>query len=178
MSASAGHGAAPDATVETLTRLFRAHPVWRRAAGHIAPEAECAVYFRHLPGRPFRLVRRRGRATLVPGVARDPDFVLRFAPAAVERLARVRGDVGDFALELFHRALDRRAAARVDIRIAAPFARLVRRGYVRLLLAAGPRVLALGAAHGVRTLGELRALVARLRARRPARWETTEPGRK
>jgi hypothetical protein len=42
---------------------------------------------------------------------------------------------------------------------------------VKLLLAAGPRVLAFGAAHGVRTLGALRRLVSDFRARGPADWE-------
>jgi hypothetical protein len=69
---------------------------------------------------------------------------------------------------------------RIGLRIVAPFGRLVRRGYLRLLVAAGPRVLGFGASHGIRSLGALRRFVARIRSRVPADWETggrSEPGR-
>ncbi len=60
----------------------------------------------------------------------------------------------------------------MGLRIVAGFPRLVRRGYLGLLLASGPRVLAFGASHGVRTVGALRRLVAQLRDSGPADWET------
>ena len=167
--------AGPDPTVRALARLFREHPVWIEAAHRVDDRAESAVFFTHVPGRPWRLVRRRGKTLLLPGRARDPDFVFRFTPAAVARLARVEGDVGDFAVELFSRIADPRRTQRVDFRVAAPFARLAERGYVRTLLAAGPKVLAFGLAHGVATLGQLRTLVQRVRRRAPARWERAAP---
>jgi hypothetical protein len=157
--------------VRILARLFRRHPVWIEAARRIDDRAESAVYFTHLPGRPWRLVRRRGQTRLLAGRPRDPDLVFRFTPAAVVRLAAVRGDVGDFAVELFARIAEPRRAQRVDLRVAAPFRRLAERGYVGTLRAAGPKVLAFALAHGVVTLGQLRALVERSRRKRPARWE-------
>ena len=48
---------------------------------------------------------------------------------------------------------------------------LLRRGYVRLLGAAGWRVLAFGTRHGVRSLAQLRRLVTRAFARSPEAWE-------
>jgi hypothetical protein len=156
-----------DPTVRMLAQLFRRHPAWVRAAGYVAEGAESAVSFSHLPGRSWRLVRRGGESLLLRGRARDPDFAFRFTPAAVARLAAVRGDIGDFAVELFARILEPREERRVDFRIIAPFWRLARRGYVRLLLASGPEVLRLGASHGVTTLRDLRALVAARRAERP-----------
>lgn len=160
-----------------LAELFRRHPAWRRAAAYVAEGAESAVTFSHLPGREWRLVRRGRESLLLPGQARDPDFAFRFTPGAVESLAAVDGDIGDFAVALFTRILEPRAAERIGFRIVAPFSRLVRRGYLRLLLAAGPAVARFGAAHGVTTLGALRELVAthraehapRRRGRRPAR---------
>ena len=155
----------------TLARLFREHPAWVEAARHVDDRAESAVFFAHLPGRQWRLVRRRGRTKLLRGAARDPDLVFRFTPAAVTRLAAVRGDVGDFAVELFSRMAERQRAQRVDFRVAASFRRLAERGYVRALLAAGPKVLTFAVAHGVVTLGQLRTLVERSRRKGPARWE-------
>jgi hypothetical protein len=163
--------ASSDETVRTLARLFRRHPVWATAARGVDPCAESAVFFSHLPGRPWRLVRRRGQTLLLRGRARDPDFVFRFTPAAVTRLAAVRGGVGDFAVELFARIAEPRKAERVDFRVAAPFARLAERGYVRLLLGAGPRVVSFALTRGVTTIGQLRSLVERARRKRPARWE-------
>lgn len=149
--------------------------MWAAAARGVDRCAESAVFFTHLPGHPWRLVRRRGQTLLLRGRARDPDFVFRFTPAAVARLAAVRGGVGDFAVELFARIAEPRRAERVDFRVAAPFARLAERGYVRLLLRAGPRVAAFALAHGVTTIGQLRTLVERSRRRGPSRWERARP---
>jgi len=134
------------------------------------------VFFTHLPGRRWHLVRRRGETVLVEEPASHPDFAFRFTPAAVERLAALEtDDVGDFAVELFTCVLEDRESQRVDFRILAPFTTLVRRGYVGLLLAAGPKLVAFGAARGVRTIGELRRLVARMREEGRAEWEEPSP---
>jgi hypothetical protein len=53
----------------------------------------------------------------------------------------------------------------------ASYATLVRHGHVRLLLTSGPKVLAYGAGHGIRTPGQLRELVRNMRRRAPADWE-------
>src|SRR6185295_19151167 len=52
---------------------------------------------------------------------------------------------------------------RVSIRITTGFARLLRRGYVRLLLAAGPRARAIAAANGVEGMSSIQHLVATMR---------------
>jgi hypothetical protein len=175
---SEGHGGADapeapsgDPHVDRLARLFREHPAWRAAARHVSDAATSRVLFSHRPGERWHLARRGGESLLLPGDARDPDFVFRFSPAAIERLARVEGSVGAFAVELFGLVAGEDPEARVDLRIAAPFSRLVRRGYVRLLAAAGWRVLAFGARHGVRSLGGLRRLVEREREGPPEPWE-------
>jgi hypothetical protein len=152
-----------DPTVDALAALFRDHPAWIEAARHLADRVESAVSFTHRPGEHWRLVRRGGQTVLLPGRARDPDLAFRFTPASVTRLAAVGGGVGEFAVELFARIVDPLESERIELRIVAPFTRLVRRGYVRLLLAAGPKVAAFGAARGIRTLGDLRRLLGRLR---------------
>jgi hypothetical protein len=48
---------------------------------------------------------------------------------------------------------------------------LVRRGYLRLLVAAGPRVRAIGAAHGIAGVRDLARLVARVRRREGDEWD-------
>jgi len=161
--ASADHDAGEDPHVARLRRLFETHPVWLAAARHVLPEACSTVRFSHLSGRAWTLRAEAGHTVLVPGRARDPDFVFRFTPAAVERLEATRGRTADFAIELFTLIEHPDPALRVGFRVAAPFSRLVRRGYLGLLAAAGPRVLAYGAARGVAGVGALRRLVERRR---------------
>jgi hypothetical protein len=166
---------AADAVVSGLARLFLTHPAWVRAAEKLEPRATSNVYFTHRPGEPWHLERRAGKTRLLPGPASDPDFTFRFTPAAVARLAGVDGDVGSFAVELFRLITESDPELRVDLRVLAPFARLVRRGYLGLLAAGGARVLAFGAARGVRSLAELRKLVEALLRRGPEPWESQEP---
>jgi hypothetical protein len=152
-----------DPYVARLATLFREHPAWIDAAARLSASASSTVSFTHLPGRAWQLVRHNGQTVLRAGRAPDPDFVFRFSPAAIDALAAVRGGIGEFALALFGRILEPDAARGIGLRIVAPFARLVRRGYLGVLLAAGPKVVAFGAAHGVGTVAELRRLVRDLR---------------
>jgi hypothetical protein len=155
--------AEPDANVRRLAELFRSHPAWTRAAALLSEDACSNVRFLHRPGEIWHLARVAGVTQLAPGARPDADLELGFPPDAIERLARVRGGIGEFAVALFELAIEPDPALRVELRILSPFLTLARRGYLRLLVAGGPRVLAWGAAHGVRSLGELRRWIARVR---------------
>jgi len=161
----------PDLWIETLARMFREHPAWQETARLIDPRSTSTVYFRHRPDEPWRLERRGDDTLLLPGAAEDPDFVFRFTPGAIARLAAVRGNAGDFAAELFSMAWSDDPAVRVNIRIACGFARLLRRGYVRLLLGAGPRARAIAASHGVDGMSSIQHLAATMRKIDRAGWE-------
>ncbi len=156
--------ALPNEHVERLAELFRTHPAWTRAAALLSDAACSNVRFPHRPGEIWHLARVRGVTQLAPGARADADLELGFPPAAIERLAGTRGGVGDFALALFELAVAPDPALRVDLRILSSFLTLTRRGYLRLLVAGGPSVLAWGAAHGMRSLGELRRWIGRVRA--------------
>lgn len=157
-----------DDWVDRLARLFREHPAWVDAARRLDWRATSNVYFTHREGEAFRLEQGSAGTRLRPGAGPDPDFVFRFSPTSIERLESVEGDdVADFAVALFSGIVD----GDVDLRIVAGFGRLTQRGYVKLLLLAGPPVLAFGARHGIRTLGALRRFIAGLRSRGPQAWE-------
>ena len=160
-----------DLWIETLARMFREHPAWKETARMIDPRSTSTVYFRHRPDEPWHLVRRGDETLLLPGAAEDPDFVFRFTPGAIARLSAVRGNAGDFAAELFTLAWSDDSTVRVSIRITCGFARLLRRGYVRLLLAAGPRARAIAAAHGVEGMSSIQHLVATMRKHDRAGFE-------
>ncbi len=163
--------ARPDAVVEELAELFRSHPAWVRAARRLDARATSNVYFSQRPGEVWQLLNAEGETRLLPGRGPNPDFAFRFTPAAVERLAAVRGGVGGFAVELFSLIVAEDDELGIGFRVAAPFATLVRKGYVQLLLSGGRELLAFGASRGVRTLADLRRLVARVRAHEPQSWE-------
>jgi hypothetical protein len=154
--------------------MFATHPAWIEAARRIQRGAQSRVFFSHLPGEVWHLARTAEGSRLEPGPGSDPDFVFRFSPGAIARLARVEGGVGDFAAELFDRILSDEASTRVDLRIVAPFHRLARRGYLGLVWHAASRLVALGAAHGVQSLRDLRRLVEEVRKAPPEAWEREE----
>jgi hypothetical protein len=157
-----------DPWVQRLGCLFSENPAWRAAAGRLAPAASSTVHFSHLPSERFRLEREAGGpARLLPGAAADPDLVFRFTPGSIERLEASTGAIGDVAVTLFELIL----AGEVDLRIAAGFPRLARRGYVLLLLAGGAAVARFGAQRGISGPRALARVVAQLRARGPADWE-------
>lgn len=169
-------GSAPaDEHVRRLARLFAEHPAWLDAAGRIREGASSSVFFTHLPGEPWHLLRRGGLSRLQPGLAPDPDFAFCFTPRSIERLEAVSDGFGAFALELFRLILASDPDLHIGFRIVAPYGRLARHGYPRLLLDAGPELLGFGVAHGVRNLSDLYRLVVRLRSRQPECWESPSP---
>jgi hypothetical protein len=160
--------------IARLARLFLEHPIWIEAAKRISADATSTIFFSQHQGQAWHLENREGEILLLPGAAEDPDFVFRFTPAAVRRLEGVDRGMDDFAVELFRLILEESVEEGVGIRIVAGFPRLLRRGYVRLLLSAGPGVLAFGAAHGVLSFRSLRRLVASTRSPEPLEWEKSE----
>ena len=163
--------AANDPHVAALMQLFRSHPAWRAAAARIAEGSMSGVWFLHRPGEPWHLVREGGESWLRPGSAARPDFAFRFSPASIRELEQAGDQVGDFAVRLFELMLEPEPERQVGIRIVAGFTRLLRRGYVGLLLSSGPRVATFAARNGVTGLASLRRLVNALRSREPHDWE-------
>ncbi len=151
-----------DPVVERLAGFFREHEVWQSAAELLHEASSSRVSFSHLPDEQWRLVRRDGVTVLESGYDSDPDLEFRFTPGAVMRITEVDGGVAEFAIALFSAALDSDPERRLGLTVVAPFSRLLQRGYLRLLWAGGGPVLAFGARHGIRSIGELRDLVARL----------------
>ena len=162
-----------DPHVERLAACYREHPAWRDAARRLSADASSAVYFSHRPGEAWHLSQREAGADLQPGPDPDPDLAFCFTPAAIDRVASVRGGIGDFAIALFDCMASEDPEIRVGFRVVAPLSRLLRRGYVGLIVSAGPKVAAYGARRGIRSIGQLRRLIRESRARGPAEWEVS-----
>ena len=116
-------------------------------------------------------MRERDESWLRPGPAAHPDLVFRFSPAAIGELEQAGDQVGDFAVRLFELMLEADPERQVGFRIVAGFTRLLRRGYVGLLLSSGPQVAAFAARNGVTGLASLRRLVNAVRRSEPHDWE-------
>ena len=155
-----------DAYVDKLAGHFLNHPVWVNAAASIKEGASSQVYFSHLDGE-WHLLRQDGQSLLLEGASPDPDFAFCFTPASIDRIFAVEGSVGDFAVELFECITSEDEKEKVDFRVIAPFSKLLKRGYVKLLLRGGPKVLQYAASHGVRTLSDLRRLLKEARSDDP-----------
>ncbi|RMF16864.1 MAG: hypothetical protein D6761_05555 [Candidatus Dadabacteria bacterium] len=159
-----------DPVVARLADRFLHHPVWVSAATSIAEGASSQVFFSHLDSE-WHLLRREGRSLLIEGPSPDPDFGFCFTPASIERIFSVPDDahIADFAIELFECITSEDPETKIDFRVHAPFSQLLKRGYVKLLLRGGPRVMQYAARHGVRTLSDLRRLLKEARSEDPVK---------
>lgn len=151
-----------DPHVELLRNLFLTHPAWLSAARSIKDGSTSSVRFSHVQGA-YHLLRKEGQSLLLSGPAADPDLAFRFTPRAIERLCAVQGsDIADFGVTLMECAGSEDPELQVRLRVVAGFSKLLRRGYVSLLMKGGPRVLAYGGRGA--SLMEVRKLLSQMRA--------------
>ena len=157
-----------DKYVEKLRHHFLHHPVWVEAAKPIREGAQSLVTFSHLKGI-WHLRREGGKSLLVQGRPDQPDFGFCFTPPSIERLTEIEGDIGDYAVTLFSLITHPDPQVRIGFKVYASVPRLLKMGYVQVLLRGGPKVLQYAGQRGVRTLGDLFRLFQELRT--PAPWE-------
>jgi hypothetical protein len=125
-------------TVAALKNFFETSPAARKATKHLNSEAEVALA---LEGGAARFTMRSGSARVEATPAADPDFTLTIPEAAVSRITGIQGDdVGAFGIEFFKLALEKDPALKVHVRVDAPTARLLSRGYLGVLAAGGMKV--------------------------------------
>jgi hypothetical protein len=150
-----------DPHVELLRKLFLSHPAWLAAARFIKDGSSSSVRFSHAPGA-YHLLRKDGQSLLVDGPAADPDLAFRFTPRSIERLSAVQGaDIADFGIELMECASSDDPELQVRLRVLVGFPKLLRRGYVNLLIQGGPRVLAHGGKSA--SFSDVRKLLSQMR---------------
>ena len=160
-----------DPYVIQLAELFAENPTWVKAMQPVSEGAASNVYFSHLPGSVWHLVKEGDVVDLRHGPGENPDFVFRFTPASIEALSATDGGADDVAVQLFSLILDDDPARRIGFRIAAPFTTLIRHGHLQLVIKSGPKTLAFGASHHIFTPWHLRSFVGRIRSTTPEPWE-------
>lgn len=148
------------ASFEALQRFFETSPAGRKATEPLAPAAEVGLV---LEDGPARFTMESGKARVVEGAARAPDFTLTLPDEAVRRITALEGDdVGAFGVAFFGLVLSRNPAAKVRIRIDAPTSRLLSHGYLGVLALGGLKVALWLLKNGVKNP---RAAIDRLRGR-------------
>lgn len=147
-----------DAYIQKLQTYFLEHEVWVAAAKSIKEGAGSQVFFSHVEGE-WHLLRRDGESLLLEGPATDPDLGFCFTPASIDSIVDQEGNMGDVAVQLFNCITSEDPELKVDFRVFASFGRLLKKGYVQVLLRGGPKVLQYAASRGVHTLSDLRKLL-------------------
>lgn len=147
-------------SLEALSAFFATAPVARRATRPLAAEAEVGLEVAGVPAR-FRMA--GGMPAVEAAPAADPDFTLALPAGAVARLlGGDRGSIGDLGVTFFRLATERDPELKVRVRICAPTARLVARGYLSVLLLGGAGVALWLLRRGI---ASPRAAIDRLRGR-------------
>jgi len=148
-------------SLAALRTFFETAPAARLATRPLARAARVNLA---LDGGTARFTMASGAPEVHEGEGPDPDFTLTLPDAAVARITGLAGgDVGAFGIEFFRLLLERDPALKVRVRVDAPTARLVGRGYLGVLALGGLKVALWLVKTGVRNP---RAAIDRLRGPR------------
>jgi hypothetical protein len=123
---------------QALKTFFETAEVARKATKPIHDTAEVAL---QLDGGPAHFTVKDGRATVVEGPAKSPDFTLTLPDGAVKRITALQSnDVGEFGIEFFKLVLEHDPAMKVKVKIDAPTGTLLSHGYLGVLAQGGMKV--------------------------------------
>jgi hypothetical protein len=128
----------PTPAFERLKVFFETSPVALKASKPLKKTVEVGLT---LDGGPARFTMESGKAQVLEGQAKDPDFTLRMPDAAIHQIVGLTtDDVGEFGIEFFKLVLDKDPARQVKIKIDAPTTRLLGHGYLGVLAQGGLKV--------------------------------------
>ncbi|HYV67755.1 MAG TPA: AAA family ATPase [Myxococcales bacterium] len=146
-----------------LKRFFETSEAARRAASSLRKAAEVGVAFTDVPGR-FRFHSVEGRPAFESGEAMDPDFELTLAPGAVDAItAKPQANVGELGVLFFQHIVAKDENAKIRVKLHSGLVRLTMRGWLGVLAAGGPSVIAWMAQKGLKGPGAVAAALSRLK---------------
>lgn len=147
-----------------LMRFLLNSPAARIAAGLLRDGAEVAVTFAGLAGEWRFYPDAAAVPAFEPGKARDPDFELRLAPAAVQAIcSRPDADIGELGVAFFEHVVARDPERKIRVTMHSGLVKLVRRGWVGLVARGGPKVAGWMARKGLRGPGAVATALGRLK---------------
>ena len=146
-----------------LKRFFETSEAARRAASSLRKAAEVGVRFTDLAGT-FRFHSIEGRPAFEAGEAMDPDFELTLAPGAVDSItAKPQADIGELGILFFQHIIAKDENEKIRVKLHSGLVRLTMRGWLGVLAAGGPKVIAWLAQKGLKGPGAVASALSRLK---------------
>lgn len=161
-----------DSHTEAMSNALARHEGWRAVSRRIKSGAKAKVVFSHRPGDPWHVVWQRSGSLLRPGPVVDPDAAFLLTPGSIARLSTLDGGIPEIGSELAALLTHDDSELRMDLRITAPLSKLIRHGYVRLLLEAAAGGLTFDGTSVPTNPWAIRRFVAEFTGPEPAWWES------
>src|SRR6266550_8876990 len=152
----------PEPSNVILQRFFETSESARKAAAHLRSAAEVGVQFTDVKGE-FRFTLVDGKPRFLDGKAKDPDFELTLAPAAVTAIAaQPNADVGDLGILFFQHIVAKDPQSKIQVKLHSGLMKLTMRGWLGVMAAGGGKVMGWLAAKGLRGPAAIGSALSRL----------------
>ncbi len=144
-------------TYERLREFMLEHPAAKRAMKQLKPGA--AINFILSEDETvYHAKRIKSGAEMNKGATEQVDLWLRLGPRAVDDLLELNtSDLGTFGVEVLkHMVASRPPEEKIDIKLEAGFIGLTKRGYLKIVILGGPKVMGFLAKKGFGGLGAIK----------------------
>jgi hypothetical protein len=153
----------PEPSNIVLQRFFETSESARRAASHLKSAAQVAVRFTDVPGD-FHFALVEGKPRFFDGAAKDPDFELTMAPAAVTAIAaQPNADVGELGILFFQHIVASDPQSKIRVKLHSGLVKLTMRGWLGVMASGGGRVIGWMASKGLKGPSAIASALSRLR---------------
>ncbi len=153
----------PEPSNLVLRRFFETSESARKAASHLKSAAQVGVRFTDVPGD-FHFALVEGRPRFLDGPAKDPDFELTMAPAAVTAIAaQPDADVGELGILFFQHIVASDPQRKIGVRLHSGLFKLTMRGWLGVMASGGGKVIVWMASKGLKGPSAIATALGRLR---------------
>jgi len=153
----------PEPSNLVLQRFFETSASARKAASHLKSAAQVGVRFTDVPGD-FHFTVLEGKPRFLSGAAKDPDFELTMAPAAVTAIAaQPEADVGELGILFFQHIVHSDPQSKIRVRLHSGLLKLTMRGWLGVMASGGGKVIGWMALKGLKGPSAIATALGKLR---------------
>src|SRR5256886_15942379 len=153
----------PEPSNVILQRSFETSESARKAAAHLRSAAEVGVQFTDVKGE-FRFTLVDGKPRFLDGKAKDPDFELTLAPAAVTAIgAQPDADVGELGILFFQHIVASDPQSKIRVKLHSGLLKLTMRGWLGVMASGGAKVFCWMASKGLKGPSAIASALSRLK---------------
>ena len=154
-----------DEAKKRLVDYFAHHPSWISAAKPLGDGVCSSVKFTG-EGQAWRLIRQEGKSVLETGLSENPDFDFTFSEGAIYYLTELEdGSIGDFATRFYECCFLLDEERRVEFQVVSGVGQILKRGYWKIALKGGLKVLKIARQHNLGGVNDVRRLFGLLRGK-------------